>query len=105
MMSLTNLEAQIQSLLGFYTRRGYNGSVTTDITYVPLSSTSVPAQLVYVSNTTGKTLNVSTDNGITFLALPDGAIFPFNNIGDLRGVWIKTDDNSTGLTVTFRYEV
>jgi hypothetical protein len=104
-MSLTNLEAQIQSLLGFYTRRGYNGSVTTAATYVPLSNTSIPAQLVYVSNTTGENLFVSNDGGLTYLTLPDGAIFPFNNIGNLNGVWIKTETSTPSLTVTFRYEV
>ena len=79
-MGLTNLESLITSLIGFYTRRGYNGSVVTTANFVQLSSTSIPAQLVYVSNTTGKTLWVSTNGGTTYLALPDGAMFPFNNI-------------------------
>lgn len=104
-MGLTNLESIITSLIGFYTRRGYNGSVTTTSSYVRLSATSVPAQLVYISNTSGKTLYVSSDNGTTFLALPDGAIFPFNNIGDLSTLALKASDNTAGLVVTFRYEV
>jgi len=48
-MGLTNLEALITSLVGFYTRRGYNGSVVTTANFVQLSSTSVPAQLVYIA--------------------------------------------------------
>ena len=104
-MGITNLEALITSLVGFYTRRGYNGSVVTTANFTPLSNVSVPAQLVYVSNTTGKTLWVSTDNGVTYLALPDGAMFPFNNIANIAAVWVKASDATTGLTVTFRYEV
>jgi hypothetical protein len=104
-MGLTNLESLIFSLIGFYTRRGYNGSVTTLETFVPLSEVSVKAQLVYISNTTGKTLLVSTDGGTTSLALPDGAIFPFNNIADLSTVSVKISDDTIDLTVTFRYEV
>jgi hypothetical protein len=104
-MGLTNLESLIFSLIGFYTRRGYNGSVTTLETFVPLSEVSVKAQLVYISNTTGKTLLVSTDGGTTSLALPDGAIFPFNNIADLSTVSVKVSDDTIDLNVTFRYEV
>lgn len=104
-MGLTNLESLIFSLIGFYTRRGYNGSVTTLETFVPLSEVSVKAQLVYISNTTGKTLLVSTDGGTTSLALPDGAIFPFNNIADLSTVSVKISDDTIDLAVTFRYEV
>jgi len=104
-MGLTNLEALITSLIGFYTRRGYNGSITTLETFVPLSDVSVPAQLVYVSNTTGKTLYVSTNGGSTYLELPDGAIFPFNNIADLSTVSVKVSDDTIDLTVTFRYEI
>ena len=104
-MGLTNLEALITSLVGFYTRRGYNGSVGTLETFTPLSETSVPAQLVYISNTIGQTLLVSTDAGATYLALPDGAVFPFNNIADIAAVWVKAADDTTGLTVTFRYEI
>jgi hypothetical protein len=104
-MGLTNLESLIFSLIGFYTRRGYNGSVTTLETFVPLSEVSVKAQLVYISNTTGKTLLVSTDGGTTSLALPDGAIFPFNNIADLSTVSVKISDDTIDLVVTFRYEV
>jgi hypothetical protein len=104
-MGLTNLESLITSLIGFYTRRGYNGSVVTTTNFVPLSSVSVPAQLVYVSNTTGKTLWVSTNGGSTYLALPDGAVFPFNNIADIAAVWVKTSDSTVDLTVTYRYEI
>jgi hypothetical protein len=104
-MGLTNLESLIFSLIGFYTRRGYNGSVTTTTSYRQLTTTSTTAQLVYISNTTTKVLHISTDAGITFLALPVGAIFPFNNIADLSSVWLKADDNTAGLVVTFRYEV
>lgn len=104
-MGLTNLEALITSLVGFYTRRGYNGSVVTTANFTPLSNVSVPAQLVYVSNTTGETLWVSTDAGTTYLALPDGAVFPFNNIADIAAVWIKTVDSTAGLAVTYRYEI
>lgn len=103
-MGLTNLEALISSLIGFYTRRGVNGSVTTTANFVQLSTTSVPAQLVYISNTSGKTLFVSTNGGSTYLSLPDGAIFPFNNIADLSTVSLKASDSTVGLTVTFRYE-
>lgn len=104
-MGLTNLEALITSLVGFYTRRGYNGSVVTTANFVQLSSTSVPAQLVYISNTTGKTLWVSSDNGNTYLALPDGALFPFNNIADLSTISLKASDDTAGLIVTYRYEI
>jgi hypothetical protein len=104
-MGLTNLESLITSLIGFYTRRGYNGSVVTTANFVQLSSTSIPAQLVYVSNTTGKTLWVSTNGGTTYLALPDGAVFPFNNIADLSTISLKASDNTADLTVTFRYEI
>ena len=104
-MGLTNLESLITSLIGFYTRRGYNGSVVTTANFVQLSTTSIPAQLVYVSNTSGKTLWVSTNGGTTYLALPDGAMFPFNNIADLSTISLKASDNTAGLTVTFRYEV
>lgn len=103
-MGLTNLEALISSLIGFYTRRAANGSVTTTANFVQLSATSVPAQLVYISNTTGKTIWVSTNAGTTYLALPDNSIFPFNNIADLSAVWLKASDNTAGLTVTYRYE-
>lgn len=103
-MGLTNLEALLSSLIGFYTRRAVNGSVTTTANFVQLSTTSIPAQLVYISNTTGKTLLVSQDAGTTYLALPDNSIFPFNNIADLSAVWVKVSDNTAGLTVTFRYE-
>ena len=104
-MGLTNLEALITSLVGFYTRRGYNGSVVTTANFVPLSSVSVPAQLVYISNTIGQSLLVSTDAGATYLALPDGAVFPFNNIADLSAVWIKAADDTIDLVVTYRYEI
>lgn len=105
MSGQTNLELAINSLLGFYTRRGKNGSITTTANYVPLVVLPTPAQLVYISNTSGKTLNVSSDNGATFLALPDGAIFPFNNIGDLSSISVRASDSTTGLVVTFRYEI
>lgn len=105
MIGLTNLEAQIQTLVGFYTRRGYNSSVSTLETFVPLSTESIPAQLVYISNTTGKTLYVSTNGGTTYLAIPDGAIFPFNNIGDLNAVSLKASDDTIDLIVTYRYEI
>jgi len=105
MIGLTNLEAQIQTLVRFYTRRGYNGSVVTTANFVPLSTESIPAQLVYISNTTSKVLYVSTDGGNTYLSLPDGAIFPFNNIGDLNAVSVKVSDNSIDLIVTYRYEI
>ncbi len=52
-----------------------------------------------------KTLWVSSDGGNTYLALPDGALFPFNNIADLSTISLKASDNTAGLTVTFRYEV
>ena len=104
-MGLTNLESLITSLVGFYTRRGYNGSVVTTDNFVQLSSTSVPAQLVYISNTTGKILWVSTDGGSTYLELPDGAIFPFNNIADLSTISVRVFDDTADLIVTFRYEI
>lgn len=103
-MGLTNLEALISSLIGFYTRRAANGIVTTATSFKQLVTVSTPAQLVYISNTTGKTLLVSQDAGTTYLALPDGAMFPFNNIADLSTIWIKTSDNTSGIEVTYRYE-
>lgn len=103
-MGLTNLEALISSLIGFYTRRAVNGSVTTLDTFVQLVTVPTPAQLVYISNTTGKTLLVSQDAGTTYLALPDGAMFPFNNIADLSTIWVKTSDDTIDLEVTYRYE-
>jgi len=105
MIGLTNLESLISSLLGFYTRRGYNNSIVTEGTFKPLSSTSIPAQLVYISNTSNENLFVSTDNGSTYLSIPNGAIFPFNNIHNLNAVWVKTETNTAGITITYRYEV
>lgn len=105
MMSLTNLEALLFTLVGFYTRRGYNGSVSTEAAFKPLSTTSISAQLVYISNTSGENLFVSTDNGNTYLSIPNGAIFPFNNIHNLNAVWVKTEGNTPGVEITYRYEV
>jgi hypothetical protein len=105
MIGLTNLESLISTLIGFYTRRGYNGSVVTESAFKPLSTTSIPAQLVYISNTSGENLFVSTDNGSTYLSIPNGAIFPFNNIHNLNAVWVKTEGDTPGVTITYRYEV
>lgn len=105
MMSLTNLEALISTLVGFYTRKGYNGNVITESGFKPLSSVSVPAQLVYISNTSNENLYVSTDGGDTYLSLPVGAIFPFNNIHNLNAVWVKTEADTADVTITYRYEV
>lgn len=104
-MGLTNLESLITSLIGFYSRRAFNSRVTTTASFVSLSATSKPAQIVYISNTTEKPLLVSTDGGVNYIIVPDGNIFPLMHISDLSAVSIKTDDSTAGLVVTFRYEV
>lgn len=100
---MTTLEELIKSILAIFTKKGANGSVVTTASYVALVTTSTPARIVYISNTTGKTIYVRQDG--QDLYLPDGAIFPFNNISDLNTISVKASDNTTGLTVTYRYEL
>lgn len=101
-MGSTNLEQIVQSIFKIFTTKAFNGSVTTAADYVALAA-DVPARLVYISNTTGKVLWVKMDNKAFYL--PDGALFPFNNISNLNTVFIKTFDGTAALTVTYRYEL
>jgi hypothetical protein len=101
-MGLTNLEQIVQSIFKIFTNRAFNGSISTGASYVALA-TDVPARIVYISNTTGKTIYVRQN--AQDLYLPDGAIFPFNNISNLNTISVKASDNTTGLTVTYRYEL
>jgi len=100
-MGLTNLEQLVQSIFKSFTTRAFNGSVTTGASYVALA-TDAPARLVYVSNTTGEILYVRLDGKDIYL--PDGAIFPINNISNLNTVFVKTAASAVA-TVTFRYEL
>jgi hypothetical protein len=101
-MGLTNLEQIVQSIFKSFTTRAFNGSVTTGADYVALA-TDAPARLVYISNTTGEVLYVRLDGKDIYL--PDGAMFPINNISNLNTVFVKTAAPTAGLTVTFRYEL
>jgi hypothetical protein len=101
-MGLTNLEQIVQSIFKSFTTRAFNGSVTTTTGYVALA-TDTPARIVYISNTTGEVLYVRLDGKDIYL--PDGAIFPINNISNLNTVFVKTAASTAGLTVTFRYEL
>ena len=100
---MTTLEQLVKSILAIFTRIAINGSVTTTASYATIVTQSTPARIVYIANTTGKTIYVRQDG--KDLYLPDGAIFPFNNISDLNTISLKASDNTTGLTVTYRYEL
>lgn len=100
---MTTLEELVKSILAIFTRNAFNGSVTTTTGYVTIVSQSTPARIVYISNTTGKTIYVKQDG--QDLYVPDGAIFPFNNISNLNTISLKTSDSTSGLTVTYRYEL
>jgi hypothetical protein len=100
---MTYLESLVKTILAIFTSKASNGSVTTAADYVALTSVSTPARIVYISNTTGKVLYVKQDAKLLYL--PDGAIFPFNNISDLNTISIRTSDSTASLTVTFRYEL
>lgn len=100
---MTTLEQLVKSILAIFTRNAFNGSVVTATNYVNLVTQPTPARIVYISNTTGKTIYVKEDG--QDLYVPDGAIFPFNNISDLSTISLKTSDNTSGLTVTYRYEL
>jgi hypothetical protein len=100
---MTTLEELIKSILAIFTKKAFNGSVMTTAIYVPIVTVSTPARIVYISNTTGKVIYVRQDG--KDLYLPDGAIFPFNNISDLNTISLKASDNTDGLTVTYRYEL
>ena len=100
---MTTLEELIKSILAIFTKKAFNGSVMTAAIYVPIVTVSTPARIVYISNTTGKVIYVRQDG--QDLYLPDGAIFPFNNISDLNTISLKASDNTINLTVTYRYEL
>ena len=99
-MGVTNLEQLVQSIFRVFTSIAGNGSVTTGAGYVALNA-DTPARIVYISNTTGEVLYVRIDNKDIYL--PDGAIFPINNISNLNTVSIKTATGTPAI-VTFRYE-
>jgi hypothetical protein len=101
-MGLTNLEQIVQSIFKIFTTRAFNGRISTGADYVALAA-DVPARIVYISNTTGEVLYVRMDT--KDLYLPDGAIFPFNNISNLNTISVKTASSTASLTVTYRYEL
>jgi hypothetical protein len=100
---MTLLESLVKTILAIFTSKAANGSVTTTSSYVALVTQSTPARIVYISNTTGKVLYVKQNGADIYL--PDGAIFPLNNISDLNTISVRTSDSTAALTVTFRYEL
>lgn len=98
---MTTLESILNSIFRVFTKNAKNGSVQTGASFVYLGASTVQARIVYISNTSGETLLVK-QNGVDFI-LPDGAIFPFNNISCLSDISIKVSNDSEA-TISFRYE-
>jgi hypothetical protein len=98
---MTTVEAILNSIFKVYTTNAKNGSITTGGSYTALGNGTVRARIVYISNTSGETLLVR-QGGVDFI-LPDGAIFPFNNISTLADISVKVSDDSE-TTISFRYE-
>ena len=95
------MEQILKNIFQIFTTQAKNGAVDCLAEFVPLVADNTPAKTVYISNTSGGNLLVRQGD-VSFI-LPDGAIFPFNNVGLLKNLSVKTADDS-GATVTFRYE-